>query len=533
MDDTGITRREFLQTTGAISAGLLLSGSAAAAAAGKEHRPRNVLLLMTDQHHPEALSFLGHPHVKTPNLDRLAREGVCFDNAIAAYPFCTPSRAAIVTGRWPHVKGPHVNVGLPDRDLTRGLPPKEIMTESILHERGFKTIQHGKWHLGGLKRHPCYNWKPGLYDYYREYDRMLKRYNVDHPVEVPAGQEELYGWPLYMTETCHRGHRAYQAERRKLGRKGQKTSLIGREALPLEVDKTVWMTDAFVKDLDAYGRSPFMMTWSACPPHAYWAVADPYYSQIDFDKIKLPPNMARPERFKGYNGCMLFDAMGAEGAREYLRCYYGLANLVDVQIGRILKKLKQMGQLEDTLIIFVSDHGDMNGAHQCIGKGIGTFYDEICRVPMLMWWPKGIRGNRRVKTHVGHVDIMPTILDYMGLPVPDQCQGESLRPVIEGKEDPSRAGYCERTYPDSVMVARMVRTQEWKLSFRVAGKPPARRIKLRWPLELYHLSEDPGEEKDLGSDPGFVKIRRDLADRLVAWMKQTNDPWAGRLPKLY
>ncbi len=542
MTNEGITRREFLQATGGISAGILLSGPAAAAAVGTgapKERPRNVLMLMTDQHHPDVLSFLGHPHVKTPNLDRLAREGVYFDNACPAYPFCTPARAAIVTGRWPHVMGPHVNVSTRDRDPKKGLQPNEIMTESILSNRGLKAFQHGKWHLGGLKRHRCYNWKKDIYEYYAEYDRMIKEYNRTHKIDAPKGQEELYGWPLYMTEACARGHKAYRAEMirraKAKGKKasGQRTSLIGREALPLKLDKTVWMTDETLKDLNEYGKDPFMMTWSACPPHAFWAVPDPYYSQIKVEKIKLPTNQSRPEYLKGHNGAQLFDAMGEEGAREYLRCYYGLVNLIDVQVGRILKKLEDMKQLDDTLIVFVSDHGDMNAAHQCIGKGIGEFYDEIARVPMLMWWPKGIRGRRRVKTMVNHVDIMPTILDYMGAPVPAQCQGESLRPYIEGKEDLSRAGYCERTYPDSIMVARMIRTQEWKLSIRVGGKPPKRPMKLNWPVQMYNMKTDPGEEKNLGANPDFAKVRRDLTDRMVAWMKQTNDPWAKTLPKLY
>ena len=533
MGDHGMTRRDFLRATGGISAGILLTGPAAAAqavGAGAKRRPRNVLMLMTDQHHPGVLGFLGHPHVRTPNLDRLAREGVYFDNACPAYPFCTPARAAIVTGVWPHVRGPHVNVGLPDRDPEQGLRTDEVMTESLLHERRFKTIQHGKWHLGGLGRHACYNWKKDIYNFYREYDKVIKAYNAAHPVNVPPGQEELYGWPLYMTEACHRGHLKYQAAQKKAGRRGQKTSLIGREALPLELDKTVWMTDAFVRDLGKYGRDPFMMTWSAGPPHAFWAVADPYYSQPDFDKIKLPANQSRPDYLKGYNGCRLFDAMGAEGAREYLRCYYGLVNLVDAQVGRILDKLKAMGQLDDTLIVFVSDHGDMNGAHRTIGKGVGTMYDEICRVPMLMWWPKGIKAGRRVKTHVNHVDIMPTILDYMGVPIPDHVQGETLRPFIEGKEDLNRAGFCERTYPDSVMVARMIRTQEWKLAFRVGGKE---KLKLRWPVEMFHISEDPGEEKNVSAKADFAKVRKDLVDRLVAWMEDTKDPWAKKIPKLY
>jgi arylsulfatase A-like enzyme len=400
------------------------------------------------------------------------------------------------------------------------------MLPSLFHDRGYVTTYHGKWHLGDVARHDCFNWNPDLYHFYVDHGKYIRKHNKEHPVTAEAGQTELYGWPVYMTNACRRAHSKWKAQ-------AQDISIIGRMALPLELDKTSWMTDRLLSDLDTYGQRPFMMTWSACPPHAYWAAQEPYYSAIDPAKIELPANMHRPAYQDKCVSSRLHDALGPAGVREYLRCYYGMVNLVDDQIGRILKKLEQIGQLDNTLICFVSDHGDMNAAHSAVGKSIQAFYDEIVRVPMIMWFPKAFRGPRRVKSFVSGVDIMPTILDYCGIAPPAQCQGRSLRPLIEGREQPDRVAFCERTHPTAQSVARLIRTREWRLSVTFENWSTNKgRFKHRWHPELFHLTEDPGEERNLGADPAFSKVRKHLAERMEAWMRHTRDPWAAKLPAL-
>jgi arylsulfatase A-like enzyme len=225
--------------------------------------------------------------------------------------------------------------------------------------------------------------------------------------------------------------------------------------------------------------------------------------------------------------------MGEEGVREYLRCYYALIQKIDDQIGRILKRLQERGELDDTLIVFTADHGDMGGAHRAAGgKAIWAFYDEIVRVPLVMFWPRGIRGGRRVKTLVGNVDIMPTVLDYAGLPLPKQCQGESLRRFIDGQEDLGRPAFCEATHPQAVAVRRMIQTREWKLWFHYQGAPQRIPLPEVRPMALYHVSVDPGEEHNLAADPRYADVRRQLVERLVRWMKATHDPWLKYLPPL-
>jgi arylsulfatase A-like enzyme len=119
-------------------------------------RPKNVLLLMTDEYRAGCFSFLGHPSARTPNLARLAKGGVVFDRALCAYPVCTASRGALHSGMWPHKSGVNLNVD-PDPDPSAGLPADTVLLATVFHDAGYETYHHGKWHIGDVKRHACYN----------------------------------------------------------------------------------------------------------------------------------------------------------------------------------------------------------------------------------------------------------------------------------------------------------------------------------------------------------------------------------------
>ncbi|MGB9619772.1 MAG: sulfatase/phosphatase domain-containing protein, partial [Armatimonadota bacterium] len=130
------------------------------------------------------------------------------------------------------------------------------------------------------------------------------------------------------------------------------------------------------------------------------------------------------------------------------------------------------------------------------------------------------------------VDVMPTILDYAGLPVPSQCQGESFRRYVEGREDADRAAFCEATHPTANVMRRMIRTRDWKLwIYYQQGFDSGEWIEGR-PMAMYHLSEDPGEQRNLANDPAYAKVRKELTDRMLGWMRDVNDPWLRRLPGL-
>jgi len=527
----GITRRDLLKGSLAASACALL-GSHDPALAGQSKRPRNVLLLMTDEHNIRAMSHMGSRFALTPNLDRLARGGVTFANACCSHPVCTASRASLHTGMWPQTHGVHLNVGIPESDPALGLQPDSVLMGSVFRRSGYETYHHGKWHIGNVRRHACYNWSPRNNCFPTDdYVPYMMKYNSKHPVpaDLPPGgrtsvgpQWCLFGWPLYeipkMREFVDKHPNLYSA---------------GRWMIPLEAHHTTFITDQVMQSLKERGDKPFMVTWSDPGPHGPHNCPDPYYDRTDPSKIELPKNLDRPDYYKGDPSCVAYDGMGEEGIREYLRCYYGMTMLIDDQIGRIVKELERTDELDDTLIVFTADHGDMCGAHRTAGgKAIWGFYDEITRVPLIMHWPKGIRGGRKVETLVNGVDVMPTILDYAGLAVPDQCQGESLRRFVDGREDTDRAAFCEATHPGQQIARRMVRTHDWKLWIFCQAKPGQEKYVEARPTALYHISEDPGEEHNLADDPAYAKARKEMTDRMLSWMKDVKDPWLDKLPKL-
>lgn len=528
----GLTRRDFLKQSAAVGFTLALgSGVALPHADAGIPKPKNVLFLMTDEYNMRAMSCVGHRFAQTPNLDRLARGGVLFENAYCAYPVCTASRASLHTGMWPHRHGSHLNVGDPDADPQKGLSPETVLMASAFYDRGFKTYHHGKWHIGDITRHPCYNWNPRLKGHPQEYAASMVDYNKKHPIPSdlpPGGRTEntklwcLYGWPLYETPKM-----------REFDNSHPDFYTAGHWAIPSEAHETSFITNQLMEDLSECGKQPYMITWSDYGPHGPHNCPTPYYERIDPTKIELPKNLDRPRCYDKDPSCAAYDDMGEENIREYLRCYYGLIMQIDDQIGRILRELETRGELDDTMIVFTADHGDMCGAHKTAGgKAIWAFYDEVANVPLIIHWPRGIRGGRKVKTLVNGVDVMPTILDYAGLPIPTQCQGESLRKIIDGKEDMSRTAYCEATHPTAQVIRRMIRTQEWKLWFYYDNWTKDKSWREGRPPAMYNIAQDPGEERNLADDPKYAADRKKLIDQLLGWMESNNDPWLKKLPEM-
>lgn len=295
-----------------------------------------------------------------------------------------------------------------------------------------------------------------------------------------------------------------------------------------------WVANETLDLLDKYGDQPFMLTCSVHPPHAFWMAPDPFYSMYDPNDIELASNQTRPEYYKRSIGVRFFDALGEAGVKEFLRCYYAQVSEVDDHVGRLVKKLKDIGQYENTLIIFTSDHGDMNGAHRHVTKSVTpALYEETAKVPLVMTCPNLLPKGKRVKTMANGVDVMPTILDYLDQTIPAHVQGQSLRPCIEGREDLERPAYTESTHPGAQYVARRIRTPEWRFYFTYQNwSTKGERFVQDAPLELFNLVDDPGEERNLAGDPKYRDVVKRLDAQLRQHLRDTDDPWLDRLPPL-
>ncbi len=501
-----IKRRDFLRTTAAAALGAGLPSLARCTASEKKKDGLNVLFLMTDEQHWQSLSSTGNPYIETPNMDRLGAEGVRFDNATCVTPYCSPSRASIITGLYPHSHDILLNVS-PGRNTQAPLPQDAFAnTETMLSRHGYATGHRGKWHLGDKGDFDCYQ-SMGYAGPNRQYHEMLNeklpaRNFKDHP-----SPGKYLNRPVEMTPRVEQGYREFHAQPNN---RLAYISTIGKSLVPPELLPETQITDQVLGLIDAHADENFMITASWSPPHDLWVIPEPYYSMVDRDRVKLSGSFDMPEWDRKGPSKRLGDLMGPEGVREYAAIYHGMVKYIDDQLGRVLTRLDERGLADNTLVIFTSDHGDMVGAHGCIGKSIFSFYDDLVRIPLLMRLPGRIKPGTTVDKPVSQIDLMPTIMDYAGLPVPEGIHGSSLCPLIEGRDVPWRDyAFCQRANQ-----GRMLRTARYKFFLR--NKPGV--------AALYGMQEDPHEDRNLAGDPAHKKTVRDLHERLLAIMRTDGDP---------
>ena len=505
------TRRRFLRA--AASAAVAVPAAVRCAAAPKRKGRPNVLFLMTDEQHYRSLSITGSPYVQTPNMDRIAREGVLFQNATCVTPYCSPSRASIVTGLYPHTHGILLNVS-PKRSGQSPLKPDAFPnTENILHDRGYATGHRGKWHLGDKGRFGCYESWAYAARTGREYRAFLEKHLPAAKFADDKDPGRYLGRPVRKIPVVRKGWRTFNdLPGNRLGY----IATIGRSVIPPQLLPETQITNQVIELMQRHAGGSFMITASWSPPHDLWVIPEPYYSMVDRRKIKLHGTRDLPPWDRRGPSKRLGDIMGTDGIREYAAIYHGMVKYIDDQVGRVLKKLDDLGLTDNTMVIFTTDHGDMAGAHGCIGKSIASFFDDLVRIPLVMRLPGRIRPGTVVKQPVSQIDYMPTILDYLALPVPKGIHGRSMRPLIDGRNVQWRGhAFCQRA-----MRSRMLRTRRYKYACNAN-----RRM-----LALYDLQKDPHEDRNLADDKAHAKTVRHMHSRLLKVMAEDGDPLAKKLP---
>ena len=499
------TRRRFLGSAGGAAA---LAGLPVGADA-KPKEPVNLLFLMTDQHHHRALGCMGHPAVKTPHLDRLAAQGVRFTHATCPVPFCSPTRAAIVTGRYPSTLGFWRNVR-PKDDPLRFREPRTTLYHQLA-AKGYRCHHLGKWHLGHQKELDCF--AEGEKDVAQPHRLLAQRRQAAGQAKFDPGPregEELIG-QVFMTRHTAARHRVWRDETR---RSRQDLSILGRSRVKAEYHYESVLADYCIELLRRHRREPFAITWSVSPPHAYWTAPARFYDLYDPATLELPANWThRPPAWQRTQPARMGKLFGEQGLREYLRCYYAQVTMMDWCIGRILDALDRLGLADRTLVVFTSDHGDMQAGHGMMGKSMPGFYDEVLRVPLLLRLPGVLRAGSTPGPFACSVDLAPTILDVLGAEPLPGVHGRSLRRVIDGAPDDGRPAFCERGQPGSRACSRMVRTRRWKLCVAGTGR-----------RELFDLAADPGEQTNLADRPEHAATVAELLGKLKAHRERIRDP---------
>ena len=497
----------------------------AALAAGAAPAGPNVLTIISDQLNASVTSVYGGP-VSTPNLERLARRGMVFSNATCPTPFCSPSRASIVTGQYPHHHGIVYNVmkvdypAVKSQGVDEGITAADTTADKILSAKGYQTHQYGKWHLSG----DSLAYYPDQYGECREYAReMLPMFSE---IRKRPREEWMNWYDWILPVTVDPGYRGTWAEDDPIRKRPNSDFMlkIGRLDLSHKDLFDIRVADRTVQKLRSLDARPFSMTCSLMWPHDPNVIPMPYYADYDPGHIELRGNGSiRERRFENDLSRQGMARHSDIRLREFLRVYYGTVRLIDDQVGRVLDALDASGRADDTIVIFTADHGDMASGHGMFWKSTSAFYEEIVRIPMMISWPGKVQPGK-CEAAASLVDLAPTILDLTGHRIPAGMQGSSLAPVLLGKSSSARYVYSfsERVQANAAHTRNlderttshfMVRGDGWKYAVYSDGEE-----------FLYDLTKDPGETRNLAAERSCLNRKSDLRRELRNWLNRTGYP---------
>jgi len=445
-------------------------GCAATAEAGPPKRP-NIIAIVTDDQGHWAVGAYGNKEVKTPNMDKLARQGARFLNAFTATPVCSPSRASYMTGKW----GTQVRItdwiSPAEAAAGVGLPGDVVTWMQVLQKHGYVTGLIGKWHLGALPQyHPT---KHG----FTEFAGFLGGGNtpMNPTFEVNGKDQKLQG---------------------------------------PEPDVVV---DHAIDFLKRNKDRPFALSVHFRAPHLPYGPVPKQDSEAFKDLDPTIPQV------KG---------LDVDQVKKWTRDYYASVHSVDRNLGRLLEVLEELGLADNTIILFTSDHGYMIGHHGLHTKGNANWvlggvtgpkrpnmFDLSMRVPLIVRWPGVVKPGTEVAELVSNIDTFASVLGMLRVPVPEKYhhQGMDWSPLLRGEKVKWRdAAFGQYDlHNGGLAYMRSIRTGRWNL------------VRHHFALgldELYDLDNDPGELVNLYNNPKYQKVRDELLARLTAWQRSIDDP---------
>ncbi|VGO22325.1 arylsulfatase [Pontiella sulfatireligans] len=481
-------RRYFLQTSGAASATLLAGCKTSTPANEKKI---NILFIMDDQHRGDCIGAAGADWLDTPNLDRLANEGAMFTRSYSSMPSCLPARAGILTGLRPWNHGLLSFLTIPNK--------YRVEMPQLFTDGGYRTHVAGKNHFYGAKHgyQTCEveeidkRLRPdGLYR-----DDYMRWMQLNHPDKHPKG-----GAPSF---TDHRGNRPWPYE----------------EA----IHPTTWTAErakAFLREYD--GDAPWFLKFSCHRPHPPF---DAPKRLMNYYKAKELPQPVvgdwAKEQFSDATGSIYNSPSSGLGhysvteTHDSRAAYYASITHVDEKIGEVLQVLEERGELENTLILFTADHGDMMGDHHHWRKVYA--YEPSAHIPMIIRWPSALHIPMERGQKLDHLvelrDIMPTFLDAAGLPIPNGLDGESMINILRNPDCTWREvldlEHSSQYFSEQAYVALTDKQYKY-IRFMQTGKE-----------QLFDLMNDPMETKNI-SDPKRLTAWR---KRMIAFLEERGEEW--------
>ncbi len=491
-------------------------------------RPCNIVYIMTDDHTAQMMSCYDKRFVETPNLDRIAADGVRFTNSFVANSLSGPSRACMLTGKHSHANGFTHNVNAVFDGSQQTMP-------KLLQKAGYQTAIIGKWHLESIPT-GFDHWEivPGQGDYYnprfidQQCDTTVNRgylTNIITDKAIHWLEEERDTQKPFCLFIHHKAcHRNWLPETKYLS---------------LYEDKTFPLPDNFYDDYE--GREAAAAQEMQIGKHM-----DIIYDTKMYNKEVNTPLKTTYERFIGrmdpeeraaydkvydpiieefYSKKLTGKALDEWKYQRYMRDYAKVLKSLDDNVGRVLDYLDEKGMLDNTLVVYTSDQGFYMGEHGWFDKRF--MYEESMRTPLVMRLPKGFDRRGDITEMVQNIDYAPTFLELAGAPVPDDIQGVSLMPLLKGEHPDSwrqSLYYHFYEHPAEHMVKRHygVRTDRYKLIHFY------RDIDV-W--ELYDLQEDPHEMHNLYGRKGYEEVTAQLKEELHRLQQQYHDPIEEQLKK--
>lgn len=453
----------------------------------------NIVFIMTDQQRYDTIAELGFSHVDTPNLDRLVREGTSFDRTYVTSPSCSPSRASLFTGTYPHTNG-----------VFRNDETWNYSWVSDLNRAGYRCVNVGKMHtwpvegaFGFHERHVTENKDrahPNLPFYLDNWDKAIWTRGFEKPSRQTYKRRDDY----------HEQLGAFVWE------------------LPEDLHPDVFVPQTACMWLDRYsGNEPFFLQIGIPGPHPPY---DPTQRHLDrYEGRRMPEPIrdydldSQPEPFKAlrrnhfegnHDAVVHLKDPTEEQMQRQRRHYYANVSMIDEQVGLLIEALERRGVLDNTVIVFTSDHGDCLNDHGHSQKW--NMYEQSVHVPAIFRGPN-IPSGQRVTDLVSLMDLGPTILETCGVEPPEWMEAESLRPYFEDTTPPRRNCVFAEHARDAILTetefVSMVLLDDWKLVHFVDHAEG----------QLFDLATDPGERRNRWNDPECAELKSDLINRLLNW----------------
>ncbi|HHW7506591.1 TPA: sulfatase-like hydrolase/transferase [Mannheimia haemolytica] len=476
----------------------------------------NIIYILLDQVRKDMLGTYGHQVVKTPNLDRLAKDGIRFNNAFTPASVCGPARTSLFTGLMPS------SHGIIKNGEKGGIGEIPQQNPNIAGVEGYNSFVIGKWHVGTKSVPEDYGIAGHNFDGYGyPGSQVYKNLVFNQP---PTHSNRYREWLAEKGYDAPEVSRAYFGDNPHLRVQELCGLLSGTREQTIEwfiIDEAKKYIQASLDE-----KKPFFAWINFWGPHTPCVVPEPYYSMYDPSQVVLDESFFKPLEGKSNHFRTISQMWGMWEAsedrwKEVISKFWGYITLIDDAIGELFRFLEENNLYENTFLVATADHGDAMGAHKMIEKGEFMF-ETTYNIPLIIKDPHSTRVNEVDDNLVYLHDLTSTVYDVANQPIPTAFQGESILPITRQSQNNDRKGLlCQLAGHFVYFEQRMWRRKDYKLVFNATDR-----------CELYDVRKDPEEMHNLFYDQAYQAVKKEMLEEMRQEMKRLNDPlenWVYRI----